>query len=65
MQETILGILSAAFFGVFGWAFSLSNRVTKLETQYEGLETLLNTRFDAIDGRLDRIERSMNGHLRD
>jgi hypothetical protein len=58
---TIAG--SGAFIAVVGWAYNLGNRVTKVETQYEGIEELINARFDAVEHRLERIERSMNGHL--
>jgi hypothetical protein len=59
--STIAG--SGAFIAVVGWAYTLGNRVTKVETQHEGIEELINARFDAVEHRLERIERSMNGHL--
>ena len=34
-----------------------------IDAKFNGQEKLFNERFDTIDYRLDRIERSMNGHL--
>lgn len=56
MLETVVGILGAAVLGVFGWAFQLSNRVSVIETEYNGLQELINTRFAEVNRRLDRIE---------
>ena len=58
---TILG--SGAFVGTVAWVLQLGNRVTKLETKQEDLPTLLDTKFDEVNRRLDRIERGMNGFL--
>ena len=62
--ETIVGILGTAFLLVVGWTIQLGNRVSVTETKQMDLETLINTRFDAVDDRLDRIERSLNGYLK-
>ena len=64
MLETIVGILGTAFLLVVGWTIQLGNRVSITETKQKDLETLINTRFDAVDDRLDRIERSLNGYLK-
>lgn len=65
MLPLITAILgSSAFAGVFGWIFQLGNRVTTVEVKQEDLPTLINTKFDSVNQRLDRIERAMNGHLR-
>ena len=64
MIETIVGILSTAFFIVVGWTIQLGNRVSILEKGAKDLDILINTRFDAVDGRLDRIESVLNGYLK-
>ena len=64
MLETIVGILGTAFLLVVGWTIQLGNRVSVLEKGEEDLTELLNARFDAIDARLDRIDRSLNGYLK-
>lgn len=56
MLETLVGLLGTALLGVLGWAFQLQNRVTIIETQQDNLVTLINTRFDAVENRLERIE---------
>lgn len=61
MVETFLGIFGAAFLGIFGWVFQLGNRVTKIETRQDGLPALIAVQFEAVNQRLDRIERAMNG----
>lgn len=65
MLEAITATLGLAVLGVFGWAFQISNRVTKVETQIEDLPKLINTQFAEVNRRLSRIERGMNGHLKD
>jgi hypothetical protein len=35
-----------------------------IEAKFEGQEKLFNERLNTIDYRLDRIEHSMNGHLK-
>lgn len=53
-------LLGPAIVGLFGWVYTVGNRVTKVETEIIGLQTLINTRFDATDDRLDRIEDKVN-----
>jgi hypothetical protein len=63
MLEALVGILGTAVLGVFGWSFSISNRITKMETKQEDLPKYLDAKFDGLDARLERIERAMNGSL--
>lgn len=64
-MDIIISILgSGAFIGVFGWVFQLGSRVSILETQQPDLKELINTQFEDVNRRLDRIERAMNGQLR-
>lgn len=72
MIETIVGIVSAASLGLAGWVIQLGNRVSILEVQKADLKELIETKFDGQDikfnevsRRLARIERGMNGHLRE
>ena len=46
--------------GIFGWTIQIGNRVSVTEIKQEDLVTLINTRFDAVDNRLDRIEERLN-----
>lgn len=62
--EALSAILGTAFFAVFGWAYSLSNRVLVIETSYNGLEGLINSKFEEVNRRLERIESAMNGSIR-
>jgi hypothetical protein len=64
MLEAIVGVLGTAFIGTLGWAVQLSSRVSQIETRHEDLLTLINSRFDEVSRRLDRIERAMNGTLK-
>jgi hypothetical protein len=64
-------IIATTLFATIGWVVRVSSRVTKVETKQEDLPTLINTKFDgvgykfdAIDNRLARIERAMNGSLK-
>ena len=50
----------AAVVGVVGWVFKLGDRVTILERDQKGLVELINTRFDTVDDRLERIERNQD-----
>lgn len=61
--EAITGFIGTACLGSFAWVFQLGNRVTKVETKVEDLPTLINSQFEALDQRLERIERAMNGSL--
>lgn len=59
MLETLLGILGTVMLAVVGWAFQLSNRVTKLEAKEESVKSYLDTKFEEVNRRLDRIERKI------
>lgn len=64
MLETIVGLLSATGLGVIGWAIHLGSRVAVLEANEQSLKELIETRFDDVERRLERIELSLNGHLK-
>ena len=61
---TLLGI-GAMFVGIIGWAFRLEGRVNTQAQQHcdlkEFIEKLMNAKFEAMDQRLERIERNGNG----
>ena len=63
MLNTIVGVLGAGFLAVFGWAFHLNSAVDVLETKHEDLIVLINTKFDDLSRRLDRIEHKLDGRL--
>lgn len=57
MLETIFVWLgSGAFIGAAGWVLNLGTRISVLETQYQSLVTLINTRFEEVHRRFDSIE---------
>ena len=45
-----IGAIAMAVFGILGWAFNLSSRLSVVET-------LLGARMDETNRRLERIER--------
>lgn len=74
MLSAVVGILGTAVLAIIGWAVNMTSRVNVLEKGKVDLILLINTKLDSIDEkmdikfdatgqRLDRIERSMNGHL--
>jgi hypothetical protein len=67
--------ITTAVIGIVGWAYhrqdALKQEVTAhaksiavLETRHDDLKELITQRFDGSDGRLERIERTLNGSLR-
>jgi hypothetical protein len=61
---TLFSLLgSGGIVAVVSFFYTLGNRVAKLETKQEDLPTLIEAKFDAVEMRLDRIERSLNGAL--
>jgi hypothetical protein len=64
MLEAIAGTFGVAFLAVFGWAYTLSNRVLVVETSYNGLEELIEAKFDEVNRRLERIEAVMIGQIK-
>ena len=65
MLEAIVSVLGLMFIGVFGWTIQLGNRVTTIEAQHLGLKELITEKFAEVNRRLERIERGMNGHLKE
>ena len=69
MLDWIAGILSTALLAVFGWAFHINTKVNVLDQQHKDfkgyLAELLDAKFDLVHQRLDRIDRSLNGKLRE
>lgn len=64
MLQTIVSLLGTALIGVIAWTVQLGNRVSVTETRQQDLPALLDAKFDPINVRLARIERSLNGHLK-
>ncbi len=60
MTETIVGLLGAAFIGVAGWAVQIGNRMGIVESETKSLVTLINSRFDEVNRRLENIEESIS-----
>ena len=72
--EAIVTALSGGLLSALGWVYTISNRTTAVEVEnkgskelieekFENLHKLLSIHLNNINGRLDRIERGMNGHL--
>lgn len=60
MLEAILGLLGLGLFGVLGWAFTISNRVSVLEADKVSLKELMESKLDDITRRLVSIERKLD-----
>jgi hypothetical protein len=74
ISETIQGIVGTGLTGATGWAIkalhNLSTRVAVLEKGQVDFLPLLDSKLDRVivycdqlEKRVERIERSMNGHL--
>ena len=59
MLEAVVSVLGIATIGIIGWAFQISNRVTAIEKEHEGLRELMITQFKEVNRRLDRIEEKL------
>lgn len=51
--------------GVLVWALRLEGRVNLADQKYVDLLRLIDSKFDAVNDRLDRIDRSVNGSRKD
>lgn len=64
MFEAFISIFGSGVVGALGWVFvrgvNLGIRVTVLESRHLDIVTLLNSRFDNVEDRLERIERSID-----
>lgn len=69
MEALFIVLGSGAFVGIISWALQLGTRISVVESRWEDLEEFLNrlldSKFDDVSRRLERIERSMNGHFKD
>ena len=78
MIEAIVGVVGMGVLAIV-WGIRQEGRITvasevlrqrlsdndKYQTQrVDALKELINTKFDGIDDRLERMERAMNGYLR-
>lgn len=74
MFETIVGVVGTALSVVSGWTLTsivgLGSRVAVLEQRQTDALPLLDAKLDRVvtlceqlEKRLERVERSMNGHL--
>ena len=64
MLELLAIVVPVAVTGLGGYIHLWVKTATTQE-HVKGLRELINERFDDVDRRLDRVERSMNGHLKD
>lgn len=80
MLTGLYPFLAACVVGVVGWAFGIDPKIRQVDAKidakialtdqkYIDLKELINTRFDGLekanDQRLGRIERALNGHLKE
>ncbi len=65
MLEAIIGVMGTAFLAVLGWAIQLSGEVKVIKAEHDGLKELIESKFDGVNQRLDRIEKAMNGHFKE
>ncbi len=75
IADYVKSFIGTAILGIVGWAYNSQMKLKKevsdhdtaiavLETKHEDLKTLIVTRFDASDGRLERIERTAEALVR-
>jgi hypothetical protein len=64
MWEIIAGLMGTAIFGALGWAVNLSSRVTVIETQQMDLRTLIESRFEEVNRRLEKIENAIERSIK-
>jgi Tfp pilus assembly protein PilO len=69
MLTVILSFFGTSIVGALGWAFHINSKVdvqkALQEQKHTDLKELINIRFDSSDKRLERIEKSLNGRLKD
>lgn len=61
------GLMPAVGFVIGGlvWGLRLEGRVNTADQRFLDLKELINSQFSGMDRRLERIERAMNGRLRE
>ena len=53
----------SAIGGIGVWALRLESRITANDVRHVDLKELIEVRFDAVDQRLERIEKALNGAI--
>lgn len=72
--DALIALIGSVITGTVGWVVkrnqentsTLSNhdkRIALCEQAFVDLKELINSRFDGLEGRQDRVERSLNGFL--
>lgn len=56
IMNAIIGVIGLAVVGIIGWAFQMGSRVSVVEADQKSLATLINTRFEDVNHRFDRLE---------
>lgn len=56
MMEWLAGGATAISMALAGWLVQLSNKVSQHETAVSHLRDLINSRFDQLEQRLERVE---------
>ncbi len=59
----LVGVFATAIFGMLTWQTISFNRA--LRTSIDGLRDVMDVRFGAIEGRLERLETKVDGLDRD
>ncbi len=59
--EITVGVICAVLVPTIGWAANTHSRVNVIDQKTMDQEKLLIAQLGSIDGRLDRIERALNG----
>ena len=57
-------VFGTTLLGVIIWALRLEGRVNEQDIKHASLKELIETKFDNMDDRLERIERALNGALK-
>ena len=67
-MDIITSIITFGLAYVFAaviWGIRLEGRVNVQEQRHADLRELISTRFDTVESRLERIEKALNGMLKE
>lgn len=73
---SLIAFGGAVVIGILGWAYGINPKIDKVDAKIEAkneliasrhnsLKELIEVQFGMVNARLDRIDRSLNGHLRE
>jgi len=64
--ETLIHVgLSGCVVAIVGWLLTVEPRLRVQTTEYSALKELILSKLDDTNRRLERIEKALNGYIRD